>query len=177
MESKTDKKADEPKVDSEQNDKILAQIRDFYQSREMYEHMRLANLALQTLASSSIDLVDLMAANLSCIFGAYMPDLHHMVDEAQRSRKRLQTNAEEKVNIKPLQFVVQKSKVLSLFKNVDVVSDRLKEFAALCLKNKKAINQYLQLKTRTDFSITDIVSYMPNILSFENKRAYFKKEI
>lgn len=68
----------------------------------MQEHMRLANLALQTLAASSIDLVDLMAANLSCIFGAYMPDLHHMVDDAQRSRKRHQTNTEEKITIKPL---------------------------------------------------------------------------
>lgn len=66
---------------------------------------------------------------------------------------------------------------MSLFKNVDKVSDRLKEFASLCLKNKKAINQYLQSKNRSDFSITDIVSYMPNILSFENKRAYFKKEV
>lgn len=85
-----------------------------------------------------------MASNLSCIFGAYMPDLHHMMDESQKSRKRLQISAaEEKITIKPLDFVVQKSKVLSLFKNVDVVSDRLKEFAYLCLKNKKAINQYL----------------------------------
>ena len=69
-------------MELEQNDKILGQIRDFYQSREMYEHMRLANLALQTLAASSIDLVDHMASNLSCIFGAYMPDLHHMMDES-----------------------------------------------------------------------------------------------
>lgn len=28
-----------------------------------------------------------------------------------------------------------------------------------------------------DFSITDIINYMPNLLNFENKRAYFKREI
>lgn len=37
--------------------------------------MRLVNLALQTLSASKIDLIDSMAGNLSCIFGAYMPDL------------------------------------------------------------------------------------------------------
>jgi hypothetical protein len=54
---------------------MLDQIREFYQSKEMYEHMRLVNQALQTITASKIDLVDHMAGNLSCIFGAYMPDL------------------------------------------------------------------------------------------------------
>jgi len=143
--------------------------------------MRLVNQALQTITASKIDLVDHMASNLSCIFGAYMPDLQQMIEDAKRNKRRLQINSqvEEKVTIKPLEFQQSKSKVLSLFKNVDAVSNRLREFASLCLKNKKAINQYLQLKSRTftDFSIQDIVSYMPNILNFENKRAYFKKEI
>ena len=83
-EAKNDKekpKEAEQKAEAEQNEKIMEQIREFYQSREMYEHMRLANLALQTLAASNIDLVDHMASNLSCIFGAYMPDLHHMIEE------------------------------------------------------------------------------------------------
>lgn len=180
---KAEKPEDSAKLEeaSEANQKIIDQIRNFYQSREMYEHMRLVNLALQTLSASKMDLIESMAGNLTCIFGAYMPDLQEMIEDSQKNKRRLQIDSgkEEKVTIKPLDFNIHKSKVLSLFKNVDAVTDRLKEFASLCLKNKKAINQYLQLKTRTfnDFSITDIINYMPNILNFENKRAYFKKEI
>lgn len=84
---KTDKKQDEAESDS--NAQILGQIRDFYQSRDMYEHMRLVNLALQTLTATNIDLVEHIASNLSCIFGAYMPDLHQMSEEAQKNKKRL----------------------------------------------------------------------------------------
>ena len=148
-EGKEDKKSDEnvetKVVENEQSKKILSQIREFYQSREMYEHMRLVNLALQTLTASKIDLVEHIASNLSCIFGAYMPDLQQMIEDSQKNKRRLQINStgEEKITIKPLDFVVQKSKVLELFKNIDQVNDRLKEFATLCLKNKKAINQYL----------------------------------
>jgi hypothetical protein len=80
----------------------------------MYEHMRLVNQALQTITASKIDLVDHMASNLSCIFGAYMPDLQQMIEDAKRNKRRLQINSqvEEKVTIKPLEFQQSKSKVL-----------------------------------------------------------------
>lgn len=47
------------------------------------------------------------------------------------------------------------------------------------MRNKKAINQLLLGKKGTNLgiSIQDIVKYMPNLLDFESKRAYFAKEL
>ena len=55
----------------------------------MYEHMRLVNMALQTITASKVDLVDHMAGNLSCIFGAYMPDLQQMIEESKKNKRAL----------------------------------------------------------------------------------------
>lgn len=41
----------------------------------MYEHIRVVNITLKVASATKIDLIDFMSGNLSCIFGAYMPDL------------------------------------------------------------------------------------------------------
>lgn len=81
--------------------------------------------------------------------------------------------------MRPIIWTVdKKNKLLSLFKNVDKLSARMEKFAQFCLSNKKAINKFLQLraKTQTD-RLSEIMIYVPNLLDFENKRAFFKKEL
>ena len=64
--------------------------------------------------------------------------------------------------------------VLSLFKNVSVdLPERLTLFSVFCLNNKKAINKLLQGRATLGLQLADIVKYMPNLLDFETKRAYF----
>lgn len=111
---RSEKKPAEGEKPDDSNSQILGQIKEFYQSREMYEHMRLVNLALQTLTATNVDLVEHIASNLSCIFGAYMPDLHLMIEDSQKNKRRLQIDAQkaDKVTIKPLDFVQKQSKVL-----------------------------------------------------------------
>ena len=54
----------------------------------------------------------------------------------------------------------------------------MEQFSVFCLNNKKAINKLLASKNKPiDLKLADIVRYMPNLLDFDNKRAYFVKEL
>ena len=54
----------------------------------------------------------------------------------------------------------------------------MEQFSVFCLNNKKAINKLLSSKNKSiDLKLGDIVRYMPNLLDFDNKRAYFVKEL
>lgn len=83
-----------------------------------------------------------------------------------------------------------------MFNNVNTnsLSKRLENFGVFCLNNKKVLNEFLKLDlpdqsrrrrpekeivddNGLDLKLEDIVKYMPNLLDFDNKRAYFTKEL
>ena len=55
----------------------------------------------------------------------------------------------------------------------------MQQFSVFCLNNKKAINKLLSAKNKSpiDLKLADVVQYMPNLLDFDNKRAYFSREL
>lgn len=75
-----------------------------------------------------------------------------------------------------------------IFRDVDSASSRLSDFSTFCLQNKLILNKlvknmYSQSSRERDSSsrdmgtVSEYIRYMPNLLDFENKRMYFKKEI
>ena len=71
-----------------------------------------------------------------------------------------------------------------LFKNeIKAPSERLQLFNTFCTQNKYLLNEYL--KKNIDYSgyhselvdVYNIMKYMPKLMSFENKKSLFEKEI
>ena len=95
--------------------------------------MRLINSTLGCVSSAKGDMVELISGNFSCIFSAYMPDLQQMIDESDKNKAKILVGEKDTITIKPLDYKQEKNKVLTLFKNVDKVESRLKEFGTFCL--------------------------------------------
>lgn len=79
-----------------------------------------------------------------------------------------------------------------VFRDVASPSDRLFDFNNFCLVNKAILNkivkniynasgnsaqEQLENHQRELSTVSDYIKYMPNLLDFDNKRMYFKKEI
>lgn len=75
-----------------------------------------------------------------------------------------------------------------IFRDVDVASDRLCQFNLFCLQNQLILNKLVKNifsaggrdreSAQKDIgAVSEFIKYMPNLLDFENKRLYFKKEI
>lgn len=56
------------------------------------------------------------------------------------------------------------------------ISDRLKHFGRFCMQNKRTINKLISAKN-TDPELSKLVAQVPSIVDFENKKAYFKREM
>ena len=79
----------------------------------------------------------------------------------------------------PLSEATNKSKEkFTLFRNAFYISERIEELNKFCLCNKRIINKMIKLKpTLFVNELEGLIRYMPNLLDFDNKRTYFKKEL
>jgi len=57
-----------------------------------------------------------------------------------------------------------------------IISDRLKNFGRFCMQNKRIINKLISVKN-SDTELNKLVAHVPILIDFENKKAYFKKEM
>lgn len=58
------------------------------------------------------------------------------------------------------------------------MTNRVEELSHFCMMNKRIINK--MIKTRSHLfanELEGLIKHMPNILDFDNKRVYFKKEL
>ena len=127
-------------------------------------------------------MLDSLTNNLACIFESYLPDLRELMLQVDQANKEKQPEraATEAIKIRPILSKSEaKNRVLGLFKNVTELNERMQQFSVFCLNNKKAINKLLSAKNRSaiDLKLSDVVQYMPNLLDFDNKRAYFSREL
>ena len=66
----------------------------------------------------------------------------------------------------------------SLFRNPIEFTDRIDQLNTFCLANKRLINKMIKSNpTQYTGEIGVLIKHMPNLLDFDNKRAYFKKEM
>lgn len=64
----------------------------------------------------------------------------------------------------------------NIFGILGSISDRLKHFGRFCMQNKRTINKLISAKN-TDPELNKLVTQVPSIVDFENKKAYFKREM
>lgn len=77
-----------------------------------------------------------------------------------------------------------------MFRDIDDASDRLFLFNNFCLQNQSILNKLVKAiyggnqrerekdsKAKDMATISEYIKFMPNLLDFENKRIYFKKEL
>lgn len=66
----------------------------------------------------------------------------------------------------------------TLFRNTSYFTNRIEELSNFCLINKRIINKLIKQKTSLFVNeLEGLIKHMPNLLDFDNKRAYFKKEL
>ena len=107
----------------------MIQIRTFHSSKIIADHMRHTNDVLAIVQNSNLDLLDSLTNNLACIFESYLPDLHELmlkVDAQNKAKQPEQPAAAETIKIRSIRSQVEvKSRVLSLFKNVTELNERM----------------------------------------------------
>jgi hypothetical protein len=66
----------------------------------------------------------------------------------------------------------------TLFKNSTYMTNRVLELSQFCMVNKRLINRMIKQRAHLFANeLEGMIKHMPNILDFENKRNYFKKEL
>ena len=79
-----------------------------------------------------------------------------------------------------------------IFRDVSDASTRLFQFNNFCLQNQQILNKLVKniyggsqnqrerdrdSKSKDIATVSEYIKFMPNLLDFENKRIYFKKEL
>lgn len=72
-----------------------------------------------------------------------------------------------------------------VFRDIDEASDRLAMFNSFCVQHKAFLNKLVKHifsskekdSSKDSGTVAEYIRYMPNLLDFENKRMYFKKEL
>jgi 5-bromo-4-chloroindolyl phosphate hydrolysis protein len=66
----------------------------------------------------------------------------------------------------------------ALFKNSSFFTVRTEELNRFCIVNKRIINKLIKSKpAQFANELDELIKHMPNLLDFDNKRIYFKKEL
>ena len=77
----------------------------------------------------------------------------------------------------PLTSSVKQEK-FTLFRNTTYFTNRIEEISNFCFVNKRIINKLIKQKTSLFVNeLEGLIKHMPNLLDFDNKRTYFKKEL
>jgi E3 ubiquitin-protein ligase HUWE1 len=66
----------------------------------------------------------------------------------------------------------------TLFRNPYYITNRIEELSNFCMVNKRIINKMIKQKPNLFVNeLEGLIRHMPNLLDFDNKRTYFKKEL
>lgn len=78
----------------------------------------------------------------------------------------------------PVNETLKRKEKFILFRNTSYFTPRIEEFSNFCFANKRLINKLIKNKTANFVGeMEGLFKYMPNLLDFENKRIYFKREL
>lgn len=65
-----------------------------------------------------------------------------------------------------------------LFRNANYYTSRIEELCKFCVANKRIINKLIKNKPQLFVrELEGLIKHMPNLLDFDNKRIYFKREL
>lgn len=132
---------------------------------------------------ANVDMSEAVSNVIFCVFSSFYPEL---IDSIKEEEKRLALPASDKadkgkyiVKMAALTEAQIKSKdKFTLFKNSEYFTPRIEQLNAFCLANKRLINKLIKSKPGLFVNeLEGLIRHMPNLLDFENKRVYFRKEL
>jgi hypothetical protein len=138
---------------------------------------------LRIVMKVNMDPSDTLSNLIFCALTTYYPELTaaYIHEEETKAKEKLEMEQRKdntKYAIKMRELTDTSSERVSLLRNASYIDNRIEEMTQFCLVNKKIINKMIKTKPALfESELHGFIRYMPNLLDFENKRAYFKKEI
>jgi hypothetical protein len=157
-----------------------------------YENQQISNFVhnvsdvLRIFYRANIEVNDAASNLIFCVFSAFYPELVDAIEHTRlqelEEQKANKDKEQSKFQIKMLpltESIVKASKEkFTLFKNSQYMSNRVEELSQFCMINKRIINKMIKTRSHAFANeLEGLIKHMPNILDFDNKRAYFKKEL
>ena len=161
----------------------LTFVGDSYSTDAMVGFVSSVSDALKIVFKTNLDINEGLSNLIFCVFSSFYPELLKSIKLEERQAKEDEKARAEggkdvsKYQIKMMPLADSKSK-FTLFRNAFYMSERIEELSRFCLANKRIINKMIKQKPSLFVNeLEGLIKYMPNLLDFENKRTYFKKEL
>lgn len=125
-----------------------------------------------------------------CVLSSFYPELFDSIRFEEEQKKQDKKEAESKKDKAKFQIKfmtleeaggssgAQSKERVTLFRNTYYITNRIEELSQFCLINKRIINKMIKSKPNLFVNeLEGLIRHMPNLLDFDNKRTYFKKEL
>lgn len=141
--------------------------------------------ALRIALKTNIEMTDGVSNLIFCVFASFYPELFEAIQHENESNKREDAGSKDKkdeakykVKMLPLTDASIKQEKFTLFRTSSYFNNRIEELNQFCIVNKRIINKLIKSKPKAfEGEIDALIKHIPNLLDFDNKRAYFKKEL
>jgi hypothetical protein len=162
-------------------------VRRTYEDKALTEFVSNVSEVLRIVFRTNMEISDSVSNLTFCVFSAFYPELVDAIDHYDRIDKEekmepRERSSENKYQIKMLPLtedsVRNTKEKFTLFKNSTYMTNRVLELSQFCMVNKRLINRMIKQRAHLFANeLEGMIKHMPNILDFENKRNYFKKEL
>lgn len=139
---------------------------------------------LKIVYKTNIEINDGVSNLIFCVFLSFYPEIYQSNQLEEKMNKELAEKdktekSKYKIKMLPLSESTHKQQEkFTLFRNTQFLTSRIDELNRFCLVNKRVINKLIKQKISIFINELEVlIQLMPNLLDFENKRTYFKKEL
>jgi hypothetical protein len=159
-------------------------VKETYQNEALSLFIPTLTNVLKIVMKVNIEPNETISNLIFCVLTSFYPELfdankHEIEIKAKEKKEKEEKKDTTKyqIKMKPISLDGDGEK-FSLLRNHSYFTNRIEEMSNFCLVNKKIINKMIKTKPNLFTQELDgFIKYMPNLLDFENKRSYFKKEI
>lgn len=177
----SEKKSEGEEIDQTDPQAVVAFIHQLYQSEGMTVFMKKVGEVLRIVFRTNLEVTDSISNLIFCVLASYYPELYQsmMNEEVQKKQQEeKKQNTKYQVKMLPLSESIKRQEKFVLFRNASFYNQRIEDLSNFCLVNKRVINKLIKSKNaQVTGEFEGLFKYMPNLLDFENKRNYFKKEL
>lgn len=167
---------------SQQPKEVQEFVKKSYESGPVAEFVDRVSEVLKVVFRVNLDVSEGLSNLIFCVFASFYPELLESIrveeeEQKEQEKKRSKDSGKYLVRMLPLSEATSKEKT-SVFRNAFYMTLRTEDFSRFCMANKRLINK--MIKQRPSMFVKELeqmIKYMPNLLDFENKRTYFKKEL
>ncbi|CDW76386.1 ubiquitin-protein ligase [Stylonychia lemnae] len=165
---------------------MIIYIKNIYEHEKMSHFVQRVNEVLRIIYKANIDVTESVSNLMFCVFEIFNPEMYESIMNEQKDQKLEQaqpsteSNKLGKYQVKMLtldESQTRQSRQI-LFRNQNYFTNRIQELSNFCLCNKRLINKLIKSKSQMFTNeVEALIKQMPNLLDFDNKRIYFKREL